>query len=223
VALVTFTVTVQLPDAGMVAPESLSEFPPLAAVTVPPVQVVAGEALAVFTMPDGYVSVKAAPVIAVELGLVSVMTMGEETFISMTLSLNTLVAVGDAKAVNVAEAAVPGSAFALEIVPVLFIYVPAAVAVIGTTIEQLPDAAMVPFDKLSVPPPLSMVTVPPQVFVVGAAAVFCIFVGYVSVNAAPLIFVVLGLISVMVMFVATFIGMVPALKLLAAEGAGSAV
>ena len=40
-ALVVFTVTVQLPPAGMVPPERAREEPLLAAVTVPPVQVVA--------------------------------------------------------------------------------------------------------------------------------------------------------------------------------------
>jgi hypothetical protein len=50
VALVTFTVTLQLPDAGIVPPERLSELPPLAAVAVPPAQVVEGDALVVFTM-----------------------------------------------------------------------------------------------------------------------------------------------------------------------------
>ncbi len=49
VALVTLTVTVHEPLAGIVAPESASEVPLFAAVTVPPAQVVAPEAEAVFT------------------------------------------------------------------------------------------------------------------------------------------------------------------------------
>lgn len=37
---------------------------------------------------------------------------------------------------------------------------------------QLPEAAMVTFDRAKEEPPLVMVTVPPQVFVVGEPAVF---------------------------------------------------
>ena len=94
-ALVTFTVTVQLPDAGIVPPARLSDVPPLVAVTVPP-QVVAGEALGVFTRFAGYVSVKAAPVMAVSLVLVSVMVIAEEPFTSIVFGLKPLTAVGGA-------------------------------------------------------------------------------------------------------------------------------
>ena len=45
----TFTVMVQNPDAGMVAPESEEELPPPAAATVPPLQVVAPLGLAELT------------------------------------------------------------------------------------------------------------------------------------------------------------------------------
>jgi hypothetical protein len=48
-ALVTFTDTVQLPLAGTVAPDSATDGPLLTAVTVPPIQVVAPLARAVFT------------------------------------------------------------------------------------------------------------------------------------------------------------------------------
>jgi hypothetical protein len=85
--------------------------------------------------------------------------------------------------------------------------------------EQLPDAGIVPFDSASELPPLVMVTVPPQVLDEGVAAVLIIPGGYVSVKAAPLTNVVLGLVSVMVMLVAPLIGMVLTLKLLAAVGA----
>ena len=52
-ALVTFTVTVQEPEAGIVPPDSATLVPLLAAVTVPPAHVVAPDALAVFTNPAG--------------------------------------------------------------------------------------------------------------------------------------------------------------------------
>ena len=88
--------------------------------------------------------------------------------------------------------------------------------------EQLPDAGIVPFDKTSELPPLVMVTVPLQVLVKGVAAVFIMPEGYVSLKAAPVTNVVLGLVNVTVRFVAPFVGMVLALKLLAAVGAVSA-
>jgi hypothetical protein len=94
--------------------------------------------------------------------------------------------------------------------------------VTGTTIEQLPEIGMFPLVRLSELPPLVMATVPPQVFVEGVPAVLIMPDGYVSVKAAPLINVVLGLISVMVMFVAPLMGMVLTLKLLATVGAVSA-
>src|SRR5476649_1672623 len=71
-ALVTFTVTVHEPLAGIVPAESATLAPPLAAVTAP-AQVVAPAGVAVLTRPTGYVSVNAAPVIAVVFGLLSVM------------------------------------------------------------------------------------------------------------------------------------------------------
>jgi hypothetical protein len=50
---VTFTVTVQLPEAGIVAPASATLAAPFAAVTVPPAHVVVPLAEAVFTRPAG--------------------------------------------------------------------------------------------------------------------------------------------------------------------------
>src|SRR5438552_1657153 len=97
VELVTFTVTVHEPLAGMVPPLNATLVPlfaavtvpaplagtvpvacatlppPLAAVTLPPAHVVAPLALAVLTRFAGYVSVNAAPVTADAFGLVSVM------------------------------------------------------------------------------------------------------------------------------------------------------
>jgi hypothetical protein len=91
------------------------------------------------------------------------------------LALKPLVAAGGAIALSVADAAaiVPASA---DIVPVLFKYAPATTAVTGTTMEQLADAGIVPPDRASELPPLVMVTEPPQVFVEGVAAVFCMLV-----------------------------------------------
>src|SRR5581483_1421356 len=53
VLLVTLTVTVQLPEAGIVPPLIDTEFPPAAAVAVPPVQVVLAPGAEAFTSPAG--------------------------------------------------------------------------------------------------------------------------------------------------------------------------
>lgn len=160
--------------------------------------------------------------IAVVFGLVSVIVIVEAPFISIVPGLKPLTAVGGANTVSVAVAAVPGNVFAVVTTPVLFRYDPAAVAVTGTTMEQLPEIGIFPLDRLIELPPLVMVTVPPQVFDDGVSAVFCMLVGYVSVKAAPLINVVLGLVSVMVMLVAPFTGIVIAPKLFVTVGAASA-
>ena len=105
-------------------------------VTVPPHVSVVGEAVMFFILVEGYVSVKAAPVMAVAFGLVSVMVISVLLFIGMELGLKDLATVGGAIAVKVAEAATMGPALVVDISPVLFIYIPAPVAVTGTTMEQ---------------------------------------------------------------------------------------
>ena len=92
-------------------------------------------------------------------------------------------------------------------------------AVTGTTMEQLPDAGIVPPERARDDPPLVIVTVPPQELDEGVPAVFCMLVeGYVSVKAAPVIDVALGFVSVMVMFVVPETGNTAGLKLLAVVG-----
>lgn len=94
----------------------------------------------------------------------------------------------------------------------------------GTLIAQLPDAGTVPFDRESELPPFAIVTVPPQVFDVGAAAVFCMLVeGYVSVKATPMIAAELLFIKVMVIVEAPDTGMTAGLKPLVAVGAVTTV
>ena len=93
-ALVTFTVTVHEPLAGIVPPESATLLPLFAAVTVPPAHVVAPPAAPRFTRPAGYVSVNAAPVIAVAFGLVSVMVSAEVPFTPIAAGANALAIVG---------------------------------------------------------------------------------------------------------------------------------
>lgn len=84
-------------------------------------------------------------------------------------------------------------------VPVLLTYVPAVPLVTFTVISQLPEAGMVPPVSASDVPLLTVVSVPPQVLVGEALAVFFIFAGYVSVKATCRMLDVFGLVSVMVM------------------------
>ena len=111
----------QLPDAGMVPPERLSELPPLAMVTVPPQELDEGVAEVFFRLLEGYVSVKAVPVIAAVLEFIRVMVMFEAPDTGMVLGLKTFVAVGEVTAVSISETAVPVPALVVEIFPVLFV------------------------------------------------------------------------------------------------------
>src|SRR5438105_2481184 len=103
-ALATLTVTVQFPDAGIVAPASATLAPLLAAVTVPPAQVVAPLALAVFTRLAGYVSVKAAPVTAAAFGFVSVMVSTDVSFVPMDAGANAFATASPVATVSVSLA-----------------------------------------------------------------------------------------------------------------------
>lgn len=161
---------------------------------------------------------------AVALELVKVIVMVEAPFVVMELGLKLLVAVGGAIAISVADAAAIVPALAVDIVPVLLAYVPAAIAVTGTTIEQLLDAGILPPDNATEEPPLIIVTEPPQVLEEGEAAVFCILLdGYVSVKDTPVIAEELLFIRVMVIFEAPDTGITPGLKPLLAVGAETTV
>src|SRR5262252_1398887 len=93
-ALVTVTVTVQEPFAGMVPLASARVPPPLAAVTVPTPHVVAPPAGVAFTTPAGYVSVNVAPVIAEVFALVSVTVSVEVPPAAMVAGAKDLAAAG---------------------------------------------------------------------------------------------------------------------------------
>ena len=118
---VTGTTIEQLPDAGIVPPERLSEEPPLAMVTVPPQLFDVGEAAVFFMLVEGYVSVKDAPVIEAVLEFISLMVMVEAPDIAMTPGLKLFVAVGEVTATSVSEDAVPVPALVVDIVPVLLV------------------------------------------------------------------------------------------------------
>ena len=70
---------------------------------------------------EGYVSERAAPVMAVELELVRVMVMFVAPPIRIVLELKVLAAVGGANAVRVAAAAVPEPALVVVMLPVLLV------------------------------------------------------------------------------------------------------
>ena len=92
---VTLDVTLQLPLAGMVPPLSVSEEPPAEAVSVPPqvLLVVSGEAI---FRPAGKLSLKATPVRATLLGLVSVMVLVLVPFTPIVAGLKLVLTVGAA-------------------------------------------------------------------------------------------------------------------------------
>ncbi len=111
----------QEPDAGIVAPESATLVPLFAAVTVPPVHVVAPAGVAVFTRPAGYVSVKAAAVIAVVFEFVSVIVRTDAVPGVTVDGVNDFVAAGCASTVRLADALAAVPAFVVVTVPVVLL------------------------------------------------------------------------------------------------------
>jgi hypothetical protein len=105
---VTWTVTVQLPEAGTVPLERDAVVPFAAAVTVPPAHVVAPPGVAVLVTPPGSESVNAAPVRSTELGLVSVTVNTEAAPVAILEGENDLATVGGFRTVKVPDA---GAAF----------------------------------------------------------------------------------------------------------------
>src|SRR4051812_39298496 len=105
VLLVTFTVTVHEPLAGTVPVASATLVPPTAAVTAPPAQVVAPAGVPVFTRPAGYLSLTAAPLIAVVFALVGVMVRTEVAPGKMEFGAKALPTVGAPSTVSEAVAA----------------------------------------------------------------------------------------------------------------------
>src|SRR5256885_9430684 len=92
-ALVTFTVTVQLPAAGIVAPVRATEPPPFAAVAVPPHVVATLDGVALMR-PAGYVSVNAALVRGVGFELLTWMVRADVPLIGMGVGTNGFVTAG---------------------------------------------------------------------------------------------------------------------------------
>jgi hypothetical protein len=68
---------------------------------------------------------------------------------------------------------------------VVFVTVPGVDDVTSTVTWQLPLAGMLPPLRLTLPPPATAVTVPPQLFVVPGGVSFTTPPGYVSVNPTP--------------------------------------
>src|SRR5579859_4370763 len=102
----------------MVPPESATEAPLLAAVTLPPAHVVAPPADAVLARPAGYVSVNAAPVIAVAPGLVSVIVRTEVAPGTMSDGEKLFARDGCASTASAAEAPAAVPALAVVTLPV---------------------------------------------------------------------------------------------------------
>ncbi len=143
VLLVTLTVTVQEPLAGIVPPVSATVLPPFVAVTVPPVHVVAPAGVALLTRLAGYVSVNAAPVIgdAFEFDSVMVRTVVEPGAIEV--GEKAFATVGCARTFNVAVAAAAAPALVVVTTPVVLMYAPAVVDVTFTVTVHEPFAGTV--------------------------------------------------------------------------------
>ncbi len=182
---VTVTVTVQLELVLIVAPLKLTLAPFAAAVTVPPVQVVAAAGVAAFCIPVGYVSVNPTPVRATVLaaGLVMVKVITVVPFSAIGFVPNVFVMVGGATTVNVA---VPG----LVLLPALVFKSPAAIVLVAapavllvtfTVTVQPPAGTLVPLAIVKLPAPAVAVT-PVQVPVFPPVPIV-IPVGKVSVSA----------------------------------------
>src|SRR5688500_18108365 len=103
----------------MVPPVSATLPPPSAAMMLPPAQVVVAPWGAAFTRLAGYISVNAAPVIAVAFGLVSVIVSTDAAFAATATGANALAMVGRASTVNVALAATAVPALVVVTAPVV--------------------------------------------------------------------------------------------------------
>ncbi len=218
-ALVTFTVTVHEPLAGMGAPESATLAPLFTAVTVPPAQVVAPPAAAVFTSPAGYASVNAAPVMALALELASVMVRTDVPLTPIGFGLNAFASVACAITVKVAEAPAELPALVVVIAPVEFRYAPAAALVTFTVTLHEPLGGTVPPESATLLPFAAAVTVAPaQLVEAPGAAVFTRPAGYVSVKAAPVAANAFGLTIVIVSTEASFVPIEDGVKPFAAPG-----
>ncbi len=204
--LETLTVIVQEPDAGIVPPESATLPPLAAAVTVPPVHVVAPAGVAVLVRFTGYVSVNAAPVTGLAFAFVSVIVSTDVPPTPTAAGENAFAALGCDNTFNVPEPPVAAPALVVEMLPVLFRYEPAVALVTFTVTVHEPLAGTVAPDNAALVPLLAAVTVPPtHVVAPEADAVFTRPAGYVSVNAAPVIAVAFGLVSVIVITLTSFV------------------
>ncbi len=166
------TVTVHELLAGTVPPESATLAPPLAAVTTPP-HVVAPLALAVFTRPAGYVSVNAAPVIAVAFGLVSVMVSTDALLVPIEAGVNDFATESAVATVSVSLAdAVFAPPFAVVSAPaaIVLVWLPDVLLVTFTVTVHEPPAGIVAPESATLLPLLAAVTVPPTHVVAPLAA-----------------------------------------------------
>jgi len=146
VALVTFTVTVQLPPAATVPPLRLIAVPPTTGVgvSVPPQVLLTINGVAMET-PPGKVSVKPTPVSATPaFGLVTVMARADVPPEAIFAGVNDFTIVGGCKTASVAEALLPVPPSVDVTACVVFTALPMVVLVMSAVIVQLPPAAMVP-------------------------------------------------------------------------------
>ncbi|MBK7660155.1 MAG: hypothetical protein IPJ28_13885 [Betaproteobacteria bacterium] len=165
-ALVTFTVTVQMALTAMLPPVSETLPEPATAVAVPP-QVLTRPFGVATTRPDGSASVNATPVSATvfatlpSTGLVMVSVRAEMPLTLIVVGANALAMRGGATTVRLAEAVPPGPPCVEVMLPDVLFLRPAVVANTLTEKLQVLFAASVAPDRLTAPEPAVAVIVPP--------------------------------------------------------------
>ena len=175
VALVTCTLTVQLPAAGIVPPASDT---PVAVCEAVPPQVVAAVAATGETL-AGWVSVRATPVIAVAaLALASVKVSVETPPAPISAGAYDFETAGRATTVNVALAAtglLPALVLVTAPAAIVLACAPGVLPVTFTVTVHEPPAGTVAPESATELPPAAAVTVPPaQVVAPAGVAVFTI-------------------------------------------------
>ena len=179
--------------------------------------------------PAGNVSVKFTPVNAVTLaaGFVIVNVSVVVPLTATKAAPNALENTGGATTLMLADAVVPVPPSVEVIALVVLFAFPAAVPVTATEMVQVPLAATLPPEKLTLPAPAVAVNVPPQVLVtpgVLATTRVPVVFGKVSVNPMPVNVVpALGLVIVNVKVAFVFSGMLGALNALLKVGGATTV
>jgi hypothetical protein len=184
---VTLSEIVQDAEAARFPPDKFTFPPPAGAVRLPPHELVAPLGLAT-SSPAGNASVKATPVSAVpglELAIVKVSDVVPPIGISEEAKL-LVIEGGDTMSTESVALALPPVPPLVEVIDELVLtFVPAVVPVTLSEIVQDAEAATVPPDRFTFPPPAAAVTLPPHELVTPLGLPTTSPAGKASVNATP--------------------------------------